>query len=51
MNESATRPVLAAYNSVERMLRGDFFHTVHWRDVAADLAAFPQDWSIKVAKT
>lgn len=46
MSASHARPVLAAYNSVERMLHGDFFHTVHWREVVADLASFPAHWSV-----
>ena len=42
----SARPTLAAYNTVERMLRGDFFHTTHWHEVAADLARYPSEWPI-----
>lgn len=44
MNTSPPRPALAAYNSVERMLLGDFYHTSHWHEVLSDLEPFPADW-------
>jgi hypothetical protein len=37
------RSALLCYNTVERMLKGDFFHTVTWEDVAADIAPLPGD--------
>jgi hypothetical protein len=46
MHLSPQRPVLLCYNTVERMLKGDFFHTVTWETVAGDMAAFPHDWPL-----
>ncbi|NJK91143.1 MAG: DUF45 domain-containing protein [Blastochloris sp.] len=40
------RPTLYSYNTVERLLRGDFYHTVDWQDVAAELTRFPKDWPL-----
>lgn len=38
------RNVLLAFNTVERLFRGDFFHCVAIDDVVGDLAALPPDW-------
>lgn len=43
---AAPRSALLCYNTVERMLKGDFFHTVDWADVSAELSAFPADWPL-----
>ncbi|MEO8393779.1 MAG: hypothetical protein ABI700_12380 [Chloroflexota bacterium] len=40
---SANRSCLLAYNTVDRLLRGDLFHTVTTADVIEDLAAYPGD--------
>jgi hypothetical protein len=40
------RPILFSYNTVERLLRGDFYHTVDWESVSAELARFPGDWPL-----
>ncbi len=40
---STTRPTLLIYNTVDRLLRGDLYHTVTTADVIDDLAAFPPD--------
>jgi hypothetical protein len=37
---------LVAFNTVERLLRGDFFHTVDIAVVRAELAAFPADCAV-----
>lgn len=37
---------LLAFNTVERLLKGDFFHTVTLADVAEELAAMPADWPL-----
>jgi len=42
----ASRPILFSYNTVERLLRGDFYHTVDWESVSAELARFPGDWPL-----
>ena len=38
-----SRPSLLVYNTVDRLLRGDLFHTVTIADVIDDLAAFPDE--------
>ncbi len=43
---SASRSSLLVYNTVDRLLRGDLFHTVTTADVIEDLAAFPQDYPL-----
>ena len=40
------RSTLLAYNTVERLLRGDFFHYVTLDDVLDDLAQFPPGWPV-----
>lgn len=40
------RATLLSFNTVERLLRGDFFHTVSWETVAHELGRFPADWSL-----
>jgi hypothetical protein len=40
------RSTLLAYNTVERLLRGDFFHFVTLEHVLEDLAPFPPDWPL-----
>jgi hypothetical protein len=37
---------LLAFNTVERLLKGDFFHTVTLADVADELAALPTHWPL-----
>ncbi len=39
----ANRSALLVYNTVDRLLRGDLFHTVTAADVIEDLAAYPSD--------
>jgi len=46
MRLSPNRSALLCYNTVERMLKGDFFHSVTWESVAADLDPCPPDWPI-----
>ncbi|MDX2226125.1 MAG: acetolactate decarboxylase [Verrucomicrobiae bacterium] len=41
-----TRSTLLSYNTVERLLRGDFFHTVQWESVSREIAQFPADWPV-----
>jgi len=43
---SVTRSALLAYNTVDRLLRGDLFHTVTTADVLDDLAAYPAAYPI-----
>jgi hypothetical protein len=40
------RATLLSFNTVERLLRGDYFHTVHWDTVVAELARFPKEWRL-----
>ena len=40
---SANRSCLLVYNTVDRLLRGDLFHTVTTADVLDDLAAYPDE--------
>lgn len=40
---SANRSCLLVYNTVDRLLRGDLFHTVTTADVIDDLAAYPAE--------
>jgi hypothetical protein len=40
------RSTLLAFNTVERLLRGDFFHCVTETDIRADLGRFPSSWPI-----
>lgn len=40
------RPTLFSYNTVERLLRGDFFHTVDWATVSGEVSGFPADWAV-----
>jgi hypothetical protein len=44
--ERRHRSTLLAYNTVERLLRGDFFHYVTLEDVVEDLAGFPPEWPL-----
>lgn len=44
--ERGHRSTLLAYNTVERLLRGDFFHYVTLEDVVDDLAGFPSGWPL-----
>ncbi len=43
---SLTRSSLLIYNTVDRLLRGDLFHTVTTADVIDDLAAYPGDFPL-----
>jgi alpha-acetolactate decarboxylase len=38
--------MLFCYNTVERLLRGDFYHTVDWDSASAALTRFPGDWPL-----
>ena len=40
------RSTVLAFNSVERLLRGDFFHSVSPTQVTDELALFPSDWPV-----
>ncbi len=40
------RPTLYSYNTVERLLRGDFFHTTNWNSVTETLDPYPGDWPL-----
>lgn len=42
----ANRSSLLIYNTVDRLLRGDLFHTVTTADVIDDLAGFPPDFPL-----
>jgi hypothetical protein len=42
----ASRSCLMVYNTVDRLLRGDLFHTVTVADVLDHLAAFPDDFPV-----
>jgi hypothetical protein len=44
--EPAPRPTLLAFNTVERLFRGDFFHCVSVEDVRTALASFPGEWPV-----
>jgi hypothetical protein len=51
MSDGATsgrrpRSTLLAFNTVERLLKGDFFHTVTLADVRGELAALPASWPL-----
>jgi predicted DNA-binding protein with PD1-like motif len=50
MGDSQTRrgfgSTLLAFNTVERLLKGDFFHTVTLAEVAEELASLPSAWSL-----
>jgi hypothetical protein len=46
MSATRTRPTLLAFNSVQRLLRGDFFHAVTRSDIRVALAEFPSDWVV-----
>ncbi|MFN8379639.1 MAG: hypothetical protein U0452_13315 [Anaerolineae bacterium] len=41
-----TRSTSIIYNTVDRVLRGDMFHTVTRSTVIADMAAYPPDWPV-----
>ena len=43
---STPRSQLLSYNTVERLLRGDFYHAVDWNTAAAELQPYPADWTI-----
>jgi hypothetical protein len=43
---STQRATLLVYNTVDRLLRGDLFHTVSVETVRAGLAQFPADWPV-----
>jgi hypothetical protein len=38
------RSTLVVYNTADRLLRGDFFHTVSVRHIGRDLASYPSGW-------
>jgi len=40
------RSTLIALNTVDRLIRGDFFHTVSLEEVLAELRAFPPEWPV-----
>ena len=40
------RSVLLAFNTVERLMKGDFFHCVTSRDVVAALETFDPSWAV-----
>jgi hypothetical protein len=40
------RATLLSFNTLERLLRGDFFHTVHWDTVVGELERFPEEWRL-----
>ena len=40
------RSTLIALNTVDRLVRGDFFHTVSLEEVLADLRGFPPEWPV-----
>lgn len=40
------RGSLVSFNTVERLLRGDFFHTVGWEEVWGELKRFPEEWEL-----
>lgn len=40
------RSALLVYNTVDRLLRGDLFHTVTTADVIEDLSAFPENYPV-----
>ena len=42
MSKLRSTPVV--YNTADRLLRGDFFHTVSARRINQDLADYPPDW-------
>ena len=43
---SGHRSTLIALNTVDRLLRGDFFHTVSLEEVLAELRGFPPEWPV-----
>jgi hypothetical protein len=43
---SRFRSTLIALNTVDRLLRGDFFHTVSLEEVLAELRGFPPKWPV-----
>ena len=46
MTETSQRSTIISFNSVERLLRGDFFHSVTPAYVRDELAAFPAHWPV-----
>ncbi|HYZ92966.1 MAG TPA: acetolactate decarboxylase [Actinomycetota bacterium] len=46
MYATRNRPTLVAFNTVQRLLRGDFFHAATRSDIRVALAEFPSDWKI-----
>ena len=42
----ADRCTIVLFNTVERLLRGDFFHVSEMEDVTEALNAFPKSWSV-----
>jgi|GEM_PF-420361 len=43
---TSLRASLFSYNTVERLLLGDFFHTVQWKSVANEISVYPKDWPL-----
>ncbi|MBE2268880.1 MAG: acetolactate decarboxylase [Anaerolinea sp.] len=43
---TATRSALLVYNTVDRLLRGDLYHTVTTADVLGDLAVYPKSFPV-----
>lgn len=41
-----SRATLLVYNTIERLLRGDFFHAVQIGELRADLKAYPCAWPV-----
>jgi hypothetical protein len=43
---SGFRSTLIALNTVDRLIRGDFFHTVSLEEVVRELRGFPPEWPV-----
>ena len=43
---SDKRSLILAYNTVERLLKGDFFHFSKIEDILQDLKSFDQSWPV-----
>lgn len=44
IGDPSARSTLLSFNTVERLLSGDFLHTVHWDTALSEIRRFPEDW-------
>ena len=46
MNQDEQRSAILAYNTVERLLKGDFFHFTRIEDIASELSSYNAEWPV-----